>query len=198
MKITIDEKTCQRHKMSFEEFLIALTHRSVSNYDKVLQNLLKREILVSVNGEYLVTQRWSDVIDEILCDSQGCQKTDVELLELAKKMRDIYPPGKVPGSPYLYKCNPREIMLKLKKFFITYGQYSDDDILDATRRYVASFKGDYKYLKLLKYFISKNEDEKDENGEVHKVEHSYLADYLENKEVEEDVVTSDEWTTKMI
>jgi hypothetical protein len=85
-------------------------------------------------------------------------------------------------------------MLKLKKFFVSYGDYPDEEILDATKRYVASFRGNYQYLKLLKYFISKNEDEEDENGLRHKVEHSYLADYLENKESEKEVVnTSSDW-----
>lgn len=195
MKITIDEKVCLKHKMTLNEVLIALAIRTEKLEDN-LENMVKREILVEDNSYYQVTQHWSDVIDEILCDSSDkVGRTDEQLLDLAKKMREVYPQGRQPNSPYLYRCNPKEIMLKLKKFFITYGQYSDEDILDATKRYVASFRGNYQYLKLLKYFISKNEDEEDENGLRHKVEHSYLADYLENKEEQEgvEVTNSDDW-----
>jgi hypothetical protein len=168
----------------------------MGKFEDVIDNMVKREILVDEKQGYLITQHWNDVVDEILCDSSNLVgRTDEQLLELAKRMREVYPQGKQPNSPYIYRCNPKEIMLKLKKFFISYGQYSDEDILDATRRYVASFRGNYQYLKLLKYFISKNEDETDENGQKHKVEHSYLADYLENKESEGgvEVNNSDEW-----
>lgn len=196
MKVTIDEKICLKHNMTLSEVLLALAFRSMQNND--VHNMLQREIIVRKNNQYLVTQHWSEVLDEILCDSQGNVKTDEEFAALVKKMREAYPAGKVPGSPYLYRGNPKEIMVKLKKFFITYGNYSDDDIIDAVRRYVATFNGDYRYLKTLKYFISKNEKETGEDGETHIVEHSYLADYLENKENEEGVVTNNDWTTKMI
>lgn len=179
--IIIDEKACLKRKMTVNEVLIALAIRTEKIEDN-LENMLKREILVN-KGHYQITQHWSDVVDEILCDSTNkVQRTDKQLLELANKMRDVYPQGKQSHSPYMYRSNSKEVMLKLKKFFVSYGEYSDEDIVDATKRYVASFNGNYQYLKLLKYFISKNEDEEDEEGNIHKVEHSYLADYLENKE----------------
>ena len=67
MKITIDEKVCTKHKMTIQEVLIALIMR-MGEVPDTMENMLNREILVDT-GEYQVTQHWSDVLDEILCDS---------------------------------------------------------------------------------------------------------------------------------
>lgn len=193
MNVMINEKMCLKHRMTLQEFLLALTIRSVDNMDEVLNNMLNREILVEQNGKYLVTQHWSDVVDEILCDSSNTTgKTDEELLELAKKMRALYPDGKMPGTTYYYRCNNKEIVLKLKKFFLEHGKYTDEEVLNATRNFVASHRGNYRYLPLLKYFISKLKPVEDEDGMCHNVEYSPLADYLENGGGEEEVVVNDD------
>jgi hypothetical protein len=102
----------------------------------------------------------------------------------------------MPGTPYYYRCNNSEVIKKLKKFFIQYGNYPDDDIVDACKRFVASFRGNYKYLPLVKYFISKLKDQEEEDGTIHKVEYSPLADYLENKE--ETVTDTSDWNTQTL
>lgn len=181
MKWTIDEKVCLKHNLSPEEVLMTLTIRGCKNLDFTLSNLQAREIVVLKDGKYLVTQHWSDVIDEILCDSSKETDSEERLRSLARKMMACFPEGKMPGTAYYYRCNVREVSLKLKKFFIAYGEYSDEDIIDATKRFVASYKGDYKYMPLLKYFISKNKKVLGEDEEYHVQEVSELASYLENK-----------------
>ena len=204
MKITIDEKVCLKRKMTLQEVLIALAIRNTDAYEEI-PNMLEREILVEDKSEdwYKVTQHWSDVLDEILCDSsKNCEKTDEELLELAKNMREIYPEGKMKdkfGRPtaYYYRCNNSEVSKALKRFFTQFGSsYSDEEILDATRRYVASFNGNYNgQLRLLKYFILKNPIKQGEDGEGHVEQVSDLLTFLENKESEGgvEVNTSDDW-----
>ena len=201
MKITIDEKVCLKHKMTSEEFLLALSIRTVEDIEKVFDNMVSREILVVQNNKYLLTQHWSDVLDEIICDSSGSvDRSDEELLELAKKMRDAYPQGKMKDrlgreTPYYYRCNNSEIVKKLKKFFTLFGNYSDEDIVDATRRYVAACHGDYNgKLRLIKYFILKDAVKETEDGN-HVEQVSDLLTFLENKESEEGVVVnnSDDW-----
>ena len=88
-------------------------------------------------------------------------------------------------------------MLKLKKFFKMYGNYTDDDIVDATKRFIASFNGNYKYLPLIKYFIIKNKKVMDEDDSYHVVEVSPLADFLENKEDNNVVTASDDWLVEI-
>jgi HEPN domain-containing protein len=183
--------------MTVQEVLFALAFR-ISKGD-TLSNMLAREILVDVGGEMQVTQHWSDALDEILSDSSGTvEKSDEELLELATKMRELYPQGKMKDrygrpTPYYYRCNNSEVVKKLKKFYTIFGNVSDGDILDATKRYVASFQGNYTGMRLIKYFILKDDVKPGEDGN-HVEQISDLATFLENKESEEEVVnTSSDW-----
>ena len=201
MKITIDEKVCTKHKMTPQEFLIALAVR-IGGFEDSIENMVNREILVD-DKIYKVTQHWSDVLDEIISDSSGkVEKSDDELLELAKQMRELYPQGKMKNrfgqlTPYYYRCNNSEVVKKLKKFFTVFGNYSNEEILDATRRYVASFQGNYSNMRLIKYFILKDDVRPSEDGN-HVEQISDLATFLENKESEEEEVNNDDWTTKVI
>lgn len=202
MKIIIDEKKCLKHKLSLSETLISLALRITKDIDAVIDNLVAREVIVLKEGEYLITQRWNDVLDEILSDSSGVvEKTDEELLVLAQKMRELYPQGKMKDrygrlTPYYYRCNNSEVVKKLKKFFLIFGNYSDEDILDATKRYVASFRGNYTGMRLIKYFILKDDVRPSEDGTGHVEQISDLATFLENKESEEEEeeVSNGDWT----
>lgn len=193
MKITIDERECGKHLLSPEEALIALAVRQTKEYQKTIDNMVNREILTTVDGKYMLTQRWSDELDEMLLDSSGGIDDEERLKSLAQKMRECFPKGKMPNTPYYYRCNAREVELKLKKFFAVYGDYPDDKIIDATKRFIASYQGNYRYLPLIKYFIMKNKTVTDEDGTNHISEVSPLADYLENKEDNNLVTASDDW-----
>lgn len=203
MKITIDEKVCIKHKLTLEEVLMALCIRQIKDVVRVHDNLINREVFVYKDGNTYITQHWSDVLDEILFDSSGkVEKSDEELLELAKQMRELYPQGKMKDrygrmTPYYYRCNNSEVVKKLKKFFTIFGNVSDEDILDATKRYVASFQGNYTGMRLIKYFILKDDVKPGEDGN-HVEQISDLDTFLENKESEEEGVSNDEWTSKMI
>ena len=193
-KFVIDEKKCLKHKLSLQEVMVALALSGTKSYTEVLENLILREILVYKDGKYYITQHWRDEIDEILIESSGTIDNEERLKKLAEEMQKCFPKGKMPGTAYYYRCNAREIIQKLKKFFAQYGDYPDDEIIDATKRFVASFQGNYRYMPLIKYFIMKNKTVADEDGENHITEVSELASYLENKEEEGAVVTnSDEW-----
>ena len=205
MKVTINEKVCLKHKLTLTEFLMALAVRTCQNVGEVLDNMLNREILVKQGEDYLITQHWSDVLDEVISDSSGSvEKSDEELLELAKQMRELYPQGKMKDrygrmTPYYYRCNNGEVVKKLKKFFTIFGSVSDEEILDATKRYVASFQGNYTGMRLIKYFIIKDDVKPSEDGTGHVEQISDLATFLENKESEgEEGVNNDDWTTKLI
>ena len=204
MKITIDEKACLKHKMTVPEMLVTLAIRSGLDGND-MQNLINREILVQGTGNdwYQVTQHWSDVVDEIICDSSNSiKRTDKELEELAIKVKDCFPQGKMRDrfgreTPYYYRCNKSEVAKALKRFFVQYGNYSEEDIIDATKRYVASFRGNYTGMRLAKYFIMKNavKQREDDTGYVEQV--SDLLTFIENKGSEEveEVTNSDEWLT---
>lgn len=209
MKISIDEKVCTKHKMTAHEVLLAVAVRSLKkneSLDSILENMLKREILVREEDRYLITQHWNDVVDEVLADSSGnCKKSSDELMALAVRIQECFPKMAQPdkfGRPtkYFFRCNKREIMLSLKRFYEAYGEVLDDvtdeDIINATKHYVAEgAKDGYRGMRLSKYFIFKNDVRKDEDGTGHIEQVSDLMTYLENKGSEGEVEdnTSDDW-----
>lgn len=189
MKYCIDEKVCEKFGLSLAELLAALLVKANGGVDKILSNLIKKEVIVKVDGGYVITQRWNDVTEDILFTSDKTIPTDDELAEFADKLRLKFPKGKKSGTPYYYRCNRREIVLRLKKFFKLYGNtWSEDEILAATDKYIESMRGN-NLMRIAKYFIWKNDDKQ---GEV-----SELASILENMDNDEDIPESD-WTDKLL
>ena len=203
MKTVLNEKICLKHNLTLQELLVALAVRE-GRVNEVVNNLVSREVIVERNGEYYITQHWNDVVDEILCDSanNGIDLSDERLLALAKRVQECFPIMKMRNAygqetPFYYRCNKTEIKNKLKKFLTVYGDVPDDDIVDATKRYVATYasKG-YVGMRLAKYFIIKEDRKLHADEEIHVEEISDLATFLENKTDEEetaDIVNGDDW-----
>ena len=203
MKTVLNEKICLKHNLTLQELLVALAVRG-GKVNEVVNNLVSREVIVERNGEYYITQHWNDVVDEILCDSanNGIDLSDERLLALAKRVQECFPVMKMRNAygqetPFYYRCNKTEIKNKLKKFLTVYGDVPDDDIVNATKRYVATYasKG-YVGMRLAKYFIIKEDRKLHADEEMHVEEISDLATFLENKTDEEetmDIVNGDDW-----
>ena len=156
MKYVIDSSVVAKSELTLEELFALLLVKTGANVNNVFSNLVAKEAIVNtgIAGKFLPTQRWSDMCDNILLSSEKTIPTDEELIPLAEKLMQIFPQGKKPGTPYYWKCNKREISLKLKSFFKLYGvKYTEEEILSAAHRYVESFNGDYRFMRLLKYFI---------------------------------------------
>lgn len=210
-RITVDEKVLKKRKedkMSLVEILlVAAILNGLKKSD--IQNMLKKEILVVQDGEYLVTQRWAEVAQEIMLDSSDlCPKSDAELLKLAGEVQAVFPKMRQPdlrGNPtqYWFRCNKAEIMRSLKRFYVTFHDLvenvSDEEIVDATRRYNAAFapKG-YIGMRLAKYFPIKEPTKEDSEGNIRRGLVSDLLTYLENKDDESEGSREVEWTSKMI
>ena len=196
MKFTIDEAVVTKLGMDLPSLFATLLVKTGADIEQVFSDLVKKEVLVKgMLGGYSVTPRWSDVCNNILLTSEKTIPKDEELEPLALELMSLVPQTKMPGTPYYYKCNKREIILKLKKFFKLYGFYPYEDIINATKRYVASFNGDYRYMKLLKYFIMKDEKRTDSDGRGYIEETSMLATELENKESSD--INSDNWVNEL-
>lgn len=203
MKTVLNEKICLKHNLTLQELLVALAVRG-GKVNEVVNNLVSREVIVERNGEYYITQHWNDVVDEILCDSanNGIDLSDERLLALAKRVQECFPVMKMRNAygqetPFYYRCNKTEIKNKLKKFLTVYGDVPDDDIVDATKRYVTTYasKG-YVGMRLAKYFIIKEDRKLHADEEIHVEEISDLATFLENKTDEEEtanIVNGDDW-----
>jgi hypothetical protein len=85
----------------------------------------------------------------------------------------------------------------LKKFFKLYGnKYTDEQITTATQNYVSSFNGRYQYMRVLKYFIWKDEKKVDSEGVGHIEEVSDLAAFIEN--AGQDKQLREDWMSNMV
>lgn len=192
MKTIIDDKVCLQHGLTPNEVFLLLVLKT-GDYMEDIQNMEARRIISLQENHYVVDPQWETILDKIIMESSASEDEEAKLLSLAKQMRELFPKGKMPGTAFYYRCNNREVVLKLKKFFLQYGQYSDEEILNATKKFIASYHGDFKYMPLIKYFISKNKKIEDENGEFHIQETSELASYLENEDLSESIEEDDDW-----
>ena len=200
MKFVIDDTVCEKYNLTAQQVFILLALQCQN--DKLYEDLIKKGLitkcnhsLFELNKKYSVINKGINLCNSVLLDSsKDTKKTinpiDIRCQNLAIKLRDIYPKGKMSGTNYYYKGNIEDIRKKLQSFFLRYPDYTDEQIIIATQKYVNSMNGDYTYLKLLKYFIWKSEVK---DGE--QVVTSILSDYIEN-EGQEDSINND-WTSEL-
>jgi hypothetical protein len=81
-----------------------------------------------------------------------------EFIENLQTYRDLFPTSKVAGK--LVRNNLSDLEQRMTWFMRTYPQYSWENILNATRKYLEAFNGDYKYCMTSAYFIKKDDKTK--------------------------------------
>ena len=195
MTISISEEVCKKNNILPEEMLAILLVKTGIDIPKLFASLEKRKVLIKdMFGNYLITQRWDDVACTVLLDSDKNKETPERIETLAVKLAEIFPKEKKAGTCHYFRGNKKDNILRLKKFFKLYGHYTDEQILDAARRYVESFNGNYTYMRILKYFIWKDDIKKDAEGNGYVDEHSDLANWIENKD---SINSSTDWTSKL-
>ena len=196
MKIEVNDEICKKYNLSIEEALVLIGLKYSSQ--EVFQKLNKERFLLNLGSsifeeetKYKLSRKANEALSCILAESTDVvAKRTTNIEELADKLREIYPNGKIFNTNYYYRCNRQDIINKLKTFFKMYGtKYTDEQIINATQKYVNSFNGNYAYLKLLKYFIWKDERLKGESVQ------SLLADFIENESAED--TTNTDWTVEL-
>ena len=206
MKIVFDTDACEKYGRDVDLilYLISLYAGSkitVNTFEKARQQgFLRFSQSYSSKEPFPTYVDSSDegkfLVETIMAEGDTKGEPKDRFTALAEKLRELYPAGKKPGYAYTWRDSVPCIVDRLKKFVLKYGNYSDEEIIDATRRYVASFNGNYTYMQLLKYFIWKNKVTGAELiegrmvGEVEK--QSQLASWLEDKE-EEHVNNLTDW-----
>lgn len=196
MKLT--DKACEKHGLTFTEgvALLAISSNEESTYQSLVAKGLISKVngsLQSLNKKYHASESGVGLANELLADSEvEVVALSTQIEDLADKLREIYPGGRIPGTSFYYRGNKTDIVRKLKSFIARYGtKVTFDQIIDATKRYVDSFNGNYRYLKLLKYFIWQDERR---DGET--LRNSYLMDFIENDEQINH--TNSDWTTNIV
>lgn len=196
-KIEIDEAKCLKLGLTLQETLIAIAI-SMGKYKETATNMLNRGIItldLFKQGSPDITSKWKSKVSSFLAsDEQRLETLALKVQDCFPKQKLMYANGR--ESPFYFRCNKTEIKNKLKKFLDIYGEVSDDDIIDATKRYVNTYapKG-YVGMRLAKYFILKDDKRLTVDDEVHVEQLSDLATFLENKSENkpQDIVNGDDW-----
>jgi hypothetical protein len=183
MKYVIDTDKLLEHDLTLDEllYLIALSFNVEINDSTIVschnKDFITKEYNPITGHSYAVINKTgTDKLEAFFADCEVIPKGKKDRYEeLAIKLRELFPSGKKEGTNYYWKDSIKIIANKLKVVTKQYGEFTDEQAIDATKRYVESFNGNYTYMQLLKYFISKREAK---NGEI--VENSQLMSYIEN------------------
>jgi hypothetical protein len=100
--------------------------------------------------------------EDISAKIKPTKKTNVPFSDWEEKIVEynaLFPTGKKQGSTVSFRTNPKELFDRFKWFFKEYPEYTWDDVIDATKKYVKIFdeSSDYTYMQTSKYFIKKED-----------------------------------------
>ena len=171
MRLTIDQTVLEKHNLTVSEFMILyLSANSVdikSCIDSLIAKGLADKNLFS-EGSIVVSDKIKDLVSTIAIDSdKSVIDKDAEFIELANELRELYPAGRKEGTTYMWRGTTAEIAKKLKTLVVKYKySFTKEQVLKATKEYISSFNGNYKKMRLLKYFILKSERDADDNVNV--------------------------------
>ena len=181
VNLNINEDACKKYGITPSEAVLLCLYNIEDAPTKCVENLINKGYVTTFNAkkEFAVTKEGEAKITSILLESDpSVSKSCIDYFELAKKLKEIFPKGKKAGTN-LYWTDGIPLIVKRLKLFIKKYDYENsitqDQIIAAAQKYVDSFKGDYTFMQLLKYFISKNAVK---GGEVE--EQSQLLSYIEN------------------
>ena len=184
-----------------EEGLVVLLIRVCDDIPGLLERLSNKGY-IKKNDDlfgkgYQINEAFLDrVRAALLSNDPDVPKEDV-LDNLASKLMELYPRGKKAGTTSYWRGNKKEIREKLQKFYKLYGnKFTDEQIIEATRKYVASFNGNYSYMRVLKYFIIKDEKTENSEGRCSINQVSDLATLIENAGQENGSLDND-WSAEL-
>lgn len=194
MKYTIDEEELNKQNMDFDEFILLSYLVFVSNNKKSKMESLKDKGFITFNKKNgFVTEAGMEVIKGILLGKEiKIKPNEDRCLALARRINEEFPKGKMPGGSYYFRCNDKDVAKKLESFFEKYGDYPDEDIIAATRKYVEIKSQDMSRMRMSKYFIWKDEKKLNEEGEIKVEITSDLANMLKNLESDDDLNLEEE------
>lgn len=203
MKLIISDKVCIKNNTTLVKTLLALAVKCCPNPLKVFEDMQKDGSIVKEEEKYYVSPNFNETVEKILTDSPKAPiELDESLLQLASKMQKIFPACKMKDkygreTPYYYRSNRSEVAKRLKRFFEIFGEVPEEKLLNATQRYVDSFQGNYSGMRLIKYFILKDDIKEQEDGK-HVEQVSDLATFLENEDAGETNSDISDFTMQMI
>ena len=197
MKLTIDQTILDKNNLTIEEFLVLFLSAREVDIGVISQSLVAKGLAdkdLFSSGKLVISDKVKNLISTISIESdKNVIDKDSEFTELATELREIYPAGRKDGTTYMWRGTTAEVAKKLKTLVVKYGYtINREDVLKATKEYVNSFNGNYRYMQLLKYFILKSVKDADGNVDIK----SELMSLIENSDQID--AQRDDWVSNMI
>lgn len=196
MEISVINKLLDSYKLTEEEFLLLYLINKESDLKKLAKKLLFKNYLQedsTTKNLFFITHKGKEALEYLLIHgNKTASNIEDELEHLAIQLKELYPKGKKEGTNYLWRCNTVEITKRLKLLIGKYHfNFTPEQAIQATKRYVSSFNGDYSRMRLLKYFIIKAEKDIDGNTNV-------ISDMMTMIENEDQENSNKDWTTNLV
>lgn len=196
--ICLNKKAAQQNDITIDEALLMLVIYNKADLEMAERALVQKGFITAERNDlfqqtgWRLTNKGSQILDSVIMDSDKQQEPQDRLNLLAARLKEIFPKGKKDGTNYYWADGVALIVRRLKLFFKKYGNdFTDEQIIQATEKYVQGFNGNYQYMRLLKYFIFK--EKVGANGEVEG--DSELISYIENAGQEENL--RNDWTSTL-
>ena len=198
MKYIIDTEILEREGIELDEalYLLSVYKKKPIDFNTIQKAKVENKILKFENPRdpVKIAPKGRSFIESILAKSKVHISSDnlERYRTLADKMREIYPKGLKPGTNYQWRDSTAIIADRLIKLVAKYDiEFTDEEAIEATKRYIASFNGNYRYMQILKYFISKQKPVEGAPAE----QNSQFLSFLQNEEC---TTESQDWTANLV
>lgn len=146
-------ETLKRNNISPSEIITLLMVANNVDYLATLDVLHKKSYVNYHNGKFSLMEKGQQIIDTINFESGVPIKERCNQVSLAKQLKNLFPKGKKEGTSQYWTEGEALIAKRLHKFYDKYGKFDDDTIINATKKYIEAFNGNYRFMRTLKYFI---------------------------------------------
>lgn len=195
MKIVISPKGCKNNNIEVPDIILLLRYVVPSNEEQSLNTLIKRGFITAYTdsqAKWRVTSKGMELLESVFIESDKEDKSMEELLDIAEELKSVFPQGKKEGTSNYWAESKLLIVKRLKIFFKKYGsEYTKEQIIEAAKKYVEGFNGNYQYMRTLKYFIFRD---RNNLGEVEPS--SDLLTYIENAGQEQNL--KEDWMSNIV
>ena len=164
-KLNITKETIEEQDMNIGEFLYVFLYVLGYTTENIENEMLKKGSAKFEMGKIVPTLFTMEKVRRMVASQNAPDMTDEELMDLAKRMKAIFPKGiMMDGIPWTE--GPILIVQRLKGFINRFGNYPKEDIIKATERYVG-IKRNSPYMRSLKNFIYKETDDDDLQSDLY-------------------------------
>ena len=155
-KFIISEDALSKAGISAQEFCVLYAMSSPKPLSEIIDGLtLKSYCTRNLNSkEPQIMFKGAQLLNTIIIDSDNDPSKEDSLEELAKSLKVIFPKGKKEGTNIYWAEGEQMIIRRLKMFFKKYeSTYTSQQIIDAAQKYVDSFNGNYKFMRVLLNYL---------------------------------------------